>query len=225
MTIIEKIINPLSTFHHKRVSKYLCELDIEKIIDIGAHKGEFLESMLKIEKVDFFYAFEPQKDIFKELNEKFVKNKKVTLFNCAMDKEISNKKLKINKISMKSSLAEVNENSLYLKFINFLAQSQSSFEGEYEVKTTTVDKIFEDINLQKALLKIDVEGFEMNVIKGSQMKLREISFIMLENQFGNHFKNNNFKDITKFLSERNFMICKKFLFPTLHYQDVLFRKI
>ena len=225
MALIEKIINPLSTFHHKRIFKYLSELDIEKIIDIGAHKGEFLESMLKIEKVDFFYAFEPQKDIFKELNEKFVKNKKVTLFNCAMDKEISNKKFKINKISMKSSLAEVNENSLYLKFINFLAQSQSSFESEYEVKTNTVDKIFEGINLQKALLKIDVEGFEMNVIKGSQMKLDEISFIMLENQFGNHFKNNNFKDITKLLSERNFMICKKFLFPTLHYQDVLFKKI
>ena len=225
MTLIEKIINPLSSFHHNRIFKYLCELDIEKIIDIGAHKGEFLENMLKIEKVNSFYAFEPQKNIFKELNEKFNKNEKVSLFNCAMDKEISYKKLKINKISMKSSLAEVNENSLYLKFINFLAQSQSSFEGEYEVKTTTVDKIFEDINLQKTLLKIDVEGFEMNVIKGSQMKLGEISFIMLENQFGNHFKNNSFKDITKFLSEQNFMICKKFLFPTLHYQDVLFKKI
>ena len=225
MTLIEKIINPLSTLHHKRISKYLCELDIEKIIDIGAHKGEFLESMLEIKKVNSFYAFEPQKNIFKELNEKFKKNEKVSLFNCAMDKEISYKKLKINKISMKSSLAEVNENSLYLKFINFLAQSQSSSEGEYEVKTTTVDKIFEDINLQKALLKIDVEGFEMNVIKGSQMKLGEISFIMLENQFGNHFKNNSFKDIKKFLSERNFIICKKFLFPTLHYQDVLFKKI
>ena len=225
MTLIEKIINPLSSFHHNRIFKYLCELDIEKIIDIGAHKGEFLENMLKIEKVNSFYAFEPQKNIFKELNEKFNKNEKVSLFNCAMDKEISYKKLKINKISMKSSLAEVNENSLYLKFINFLAQSQSSFESEYEVKTTTVDKIFEDINQQKALLKIDVEGFEMNVIKGSQMKLAEISFIMLENQFGNHFKNNSFKDITKFLSEQNFMICKKFLFPTLHYQDVLFKKI
>ena len=105
-----------------------------------------------------------------------------------------------------------------------MAQSQSSFVGEYEVKTTTVDKIFGNINLQKTLLKIDVEGFEMNVIEGSQMKLGEISFVMLENQFGNHFKNNNFKDITKFLSERNFMICKKFLFPTLHYQDVLFKR-
>ena len=224
MTLIEKIINPLSTFHHKRIFKYLSKLNIEKIIDIGAHKGEFLEIMLNIEKVNSFYAFEPQKNIFNELNKKFVKNEKVTLFNCAMDKEISNKKLKISKISMKSSLAEVNENSLYLKFINFLAQSQSSFEGEYEVKTNTVDKIFEDINLQKALLKIDVEGFELNVIKGSQMKLGEISFIMLENQFGNHFKDNNFKDIIKYLSERNFVICKKFLFPTLHYQDVLFKK-
>ena len=224
MTLIEKIINPLSTFHHKTISRYLCKLDIEKFIDIGAHKGDFLEKMLKIEKINSFYAFEPQNNIFKLLNEKFSKNKKVTLFNCAMDKEISNKKLRINKISMKSSLAEVNENSLYLKFINFLAQSQSSFEGEYEVKTNTVDKIFRNINLNKALLKIDVEGFEMNVIKGSQTKLEEISFIMLENQFGNHFKNNNFKDITKFLSERNFMISKKFLFPTLHYQDVLFKK-
>ena len=224
MTLIEKIINPISTFHHKRISKYLLELDIEKIIDIGAHKGEFLESMLKIEKVNSFYAFEPQKNIFKELNEKFVKNEKVTLFNCAMDKEISNKKLRINKISMKSSLAEINENSLYLKFINFLSQSHSSFEGEYEVKTNTVDKVFGNINLHKALLKIDVEGFEMNVIEGSQTKLGEISFILLENQFGNHFKNNNFKDITKFLSERNYIISKKFLFPTLHYQDVLFKK-
>ena len=59
----------------------------------------------------------------------------------------------------------------------------------------------------------------------SKKKLKEIPFILLENQFGNHFKNNNFKDISKLLSEQNFMICKKFLFPTLHYQDVLFKKI
>ena len=89
---------------------HLRDLDIDKIIDVGAHKGEFLENMLKIQKVNSFYAFEPQKNIFKELNKKFARNKKVKLFNCAIDKEISNKKLKINKISMKSSLAEVNEN-------------------------------------------------------------------------------------------------------------------
>ena len=222
---LEKIFSPLSNFHHKRISKYLCELDIEKIIDIGAHKGEFLEKMLIIEKINSFYAFEPQKYIFNELSEKFSNNKKVTLFNYAMDEEIAKKKLKINKLSMKSSLAEANEKSLYLKFINFLLLSKSSFEDEYEIQTNTVDKIFEGTNLQKTLLKIDVEGFEMNVIKGSRMKLKEIPFILLENQFGNHFKNNNFNDIIRFLSGQKFVICKKFLFPTLHYQDVLFKKI
>ena len=225
MALIEKIFNPLSSFHHKRISRYLKGLNIEKIIDIGAHKGEFLENMLKIEKVNSFYAFEPQKNIFNELNKKFSKNEKITLFNFAMDKEITNKKLKINKLSMTSSLAEINEKSLYLKVKNFLTFSKSNFEDEYEIQTNTVDKIFENISLQKALLKIDVEGFEINVIEGSMMKLKEIPFVLLENQFGNHYKNNNFEDIIKLLLKQNFKICKKFVFPTLHYQDVLFKKI
>ena len=168
MALIEKIFNPISSFHHKRISEYLSTLDIEKIIDIGAHKGEFLENMLRLKKVNSFYAFEPQRNIFNELYEKFSKNEKITLFNFAMDKEITNKKLKINKLSMTSSLAELNEKSLYLKIKNFLTFSKSNFENEYEIQTNTVDKIFENISLQKALLKIDVEGFEMNVIEGSQ---------------------------------------------------------
>ena len=225
MALVEKIFDPISSFHHKRISRYLRELDIEKIIDVGAHKGEFLEKILKIEKVNSFYAFEPQKNIFNELSEKFSNNKKVTLFNYAMDKEITKKKLKINKLSMTSSLAEINENSLYIKFKNFLSQTKSNFEYEYEVQTNTVDKIFEGINLKKALLKIDVEGFEINVIEGSKKKLKEIPFVLLENQFGNHYKNNDFEDIIKLLLEQNFKIYKKFIFPTLHYQDVLFKKI
>ena len=225
MALIEKIFNPLSSFHHKRITRYLRKLDIEKIIDIGAHKGEFLEKVLKIEKINFFYVFEPQKNIFNDLNKKFSKNEKITLFNFAMDKEITQKKIKINNLSMTSSLAEINEKSLYLKIKNFLTFSTSSFESEYEIQTSTVDKIFENISLQKALLKIDVEGFEMNVIEGSQFKLKEIPFVLLENQFGNHYKNNNFENIIKFLSKQNFVICKKFVYPTLHYQDVLFKKI
>ena len=126
---------------------------------------------------------------------------------------------------MTSSLAEFNDDSLYLKLKNFLTFSKSNFIDEYEVQTSTIDKIFENINLENALIKIDVEGFEMKVIKGSQRKLKEISFILLENQFGNHYKNNDFKDILKYLKKQNFTIHKKFIFPTMHYQDVLFIKI
>lgn len=225
MPLIEKIFNPFISFHHKRISKCLCNLNINKVIDVGSHKGEFLETVLKIQNIDSFYAFEPQKHIFSQLSEKFSENKKVKLFNYALDDEIKNKKLKINKLSMTSSLAEFNDDSLYLKLKNFLTFSKSNFIDEYEVQTSTIDKIFENINLKNALIKIDVEGFEMKVIKGSQRKLKEISFILLENQFGNHYKNNDFKDILKYLKKQNFIIHKKFIFPTMHYQDVLFVKI
>ena len=224
MPFIEKIFNPLTTFHHKRIFMYLRNLNINKIIDIGAHKGEFLEKMLKIEKVNSFYAFEPQKDIFDILNKKFSKNNKVTLLNYALDKEITNKNLQINKFSTTSSLAEVNEKSLYLKLKNFLTNSKSNFIDEYVVQTNTVDNIFKDINLEKTLLKIDVEGFEMNVIKGSKIKLKEIPYMLIENQFGNHYKNSNFNDIKDLLLKYNFVVSKKFVFPTMHYQDVLFKK-
>ena len=224
MPFIEKIFNPLSSFHHKRIFMYLKKLDIDKIIDIGAHRGQFLEKMLKIEKVKSFYAFEPQKDIFDYLKKKFSKNSKVTLMNYAADKEIGNKKLQINKLSMTSSLAEVNEKSLYFKFKNFLTRSKSNFVDEYEVQTNTIDNVFKDTNLKKTLLKIDVEGFEMNVIKGSKIKLKEIPYLIIENQFGNHYKNNNFNDIKYMLLNYNFVVSKKFIFPTLHYQDVLFKK-
>ncbi len=225
MTFIEKIFYPLTTFHHKRIFMHLRNLNIDKIIDIGAHKGEFLEKMLKIEKVNLFYAFEPQKDIFDILNKKFLNNDKITLLNYALDKEITNKKLQINKFSMTSSLAEINEKSLYLKLKNFLTRSKSNFVDEYEVQTNTVDNVFKDVNLEKTLLKIDVEGFEMNVIKGSKIKLKEIPYILIENQFGNHYKNSNFNDIKDVLLKYNFVESKKFVFPTMHYQDVLFKKI
>ena len=225
MPFIEKIFYPLTTFHHKRIFMHLRNLNIDKIIDIGAHKGEFLEKMLKIEKVNLFYAFEPQKDIFDILNKKFSNNDKITLLNYALDKEITNKKLQINKFSMTSSLAEINEKSLYLKLKNFLTNSKSNFIDEYEVQTNTVDNVFKDVNLEKTLLKIDVEGFEMNVIKGSKIKLKEIPYILIENQFGNHYKNSNFNDIKDVLLKYNFVESKKFVFPTMHYQDVLFKKI
>ena len=225
MPFIEKIFYPLTTFHHKRIFMHLRNLNIDKIIDIGAHKGEFLEKMLKIEKVNLFYAFEPQKDIFDILNKKFSSNDKITLLNYALDKEITNKKLQINKFSMTSSLAEVNEKSLYFKLKNFLTRSKSNFVDEYEVQTNTIDNFFKNVNLEKTLLKIDVEGYEMNVIKGSLMKLKEIPYVIIENQFGNHYQNSNFKDIKDVLFKYNFIVSKKFVFPTMHYQDVLFKKI
>ena len=63
-----------------------------------------------------------------------------------------------------------------------------------------------------------------NVLKGARKKLKEVSFVLIEHQFGNHYKNVNFALVDKYLKDNNFRVIKDFYFPTLHYKDILYKK-
>ena len=39
------------------------------------------------------------------------------------------------------------------------------------------------------ILKIDTEGYEFNVLKGTQKKISEIKYVLIENQFNKMYKN------------------------------------
>ena len=58
--IIEKIFYSFSYYHHYRIVNYIKKFNISYYIDVGAHKGEFLEQILKF-KYKKIYCFEPQK--------------------------------------------------------------------------------------------------------------------------------------------------------------------
>ena len=58
------IIHILDKIHQRRIMNYIDALKISKIIDIGAHEGEFLSYALKLKKKKEIYCFEPQKKIF-----------------------------------------------------------------------------------------------------------------------------------------------------------------
>jgi len=220
---LELLFNLFNPIHQTRIIKFIKKFEIQYCIDVGAHKGEFLDYVLKIKDIKVFYSFEPQTDIFAFLKNKYCSNKNIYLYNCALDKEVSKKIIYINKLSSTSTLSDFNPNSFYLIFKNILTGSKNNFINKYEVETNTIDNLFDAISLNNCLIKIDVEGFEINVLRGGYKKLKEIPFVLIENQFGNHYKNSNFKLVEEFLKERNFKILKKFTFPTLHIQDILFK--
>jgi len=223
--IIEKLLTFFErNFHQKRISKFLQNRSIKTIIDIGAHKGEFAQNALQIKSVNKIIAFEPQKKIFKLLKEKFSNNDKVFLNNFALSEKEEKKIMKINKMTATSTLNhEINDDSLYFKFKNFLLYQRKSIIAEEEIETTTFDAFFHGkIFDENTLLKIDTEGYEIHVLKGSEQKIKEVKYILIENQFSNMYKNVNFKDCHNFLTDKNFKILKKFRFPTLHYEDRLY---
>ena len=224
MAFLDNFFLIFSNYHHKRISNYLQKLNLKELIDVGAHKGEFLGYVIKINSIRRFYAFEPQKSIFRIIKRNFSNNKKVNLINMGLSERPSNKIFYINKLSSTSTMSKFNKNSKYLKFKNMLTKSKQNYIDKYSVKTSSIDIFFKEIKFKNCLLKIDVEGFEYNVLEGSKSKIGEVNYILIENQFGNLYENKSFNEIKNYLYKKKFKVLKKFIFPTLHYQDVIFKK-
>ena len=223
--LIEKLLLFLErNIHQKRISKFLQNRSIKTIIDVGAHKGEFAQNAIQIKSVNKIIAFEPQKKIFEILKEKFVNNDKISLNNFALSEKVEKKIMKINKMTATSTLNhEINKNSLYFKFKSFLLYQKNSIISEEEIDTTTFDVFFNGKTFDpNTLLKIDTEGYELHVLKGSNQKIKEVKYVLIENQFSKMYKNVNFEDCHEFLKRKNFRLLKKFRFPTLHYEDRLY---
>tara|TARA_A100001011_G_scaffold398968_1_gene505443 strand:- start:218 stop:901 length:684 start_codon:yes stop_codon:yes gene_type:complete len=222
--LLENFINFLDkNYHHKRIIKFLKKYQIDLFIDVGAHKGEFLLNLISSIKFDKAYTFEPQEDIFEILKNKLINDKRIIHNNFALSDVNDSKQININKLTSTSSLSNLNKNSFFLKFKNLLLKQKKEKLKTYEVKTKTIDDYFEKINLENSLIKIDVEGYELNVLKGSKNTINKINFILIENHFFDIYENNNKEECHDFLVKNNFKLIKKFRFPLLHFEDRLYK--
>ena len=221
--IIEKIFNFISKFHHHKIASYAKNLDCKILIDVGSHKGEFLRSFLDINKIHKFYCFEPQIEVFKVLKKEFKNNKKVKLHNFALGESQGKKKIYISNLTSLSTMSKFDDKSFWLKFKNLMVGDKKRSNLVSMIKQKKIDMIFKKISLKKSFLKIDVEGYELNVLKGCEKKIKEIPYVLVESHTFSQY-HNKFNLVNEFLNNNNFMIVKRFYYPTFHYKDVLYKK-
>ena len=80
--------------------------------------------------------------------------------------------------------------------------------------------------MKDCLLKIDVEGYELNVLNGSINTIKnQVKFILIEKQFFNQYQNVSHKKVEMLLKKHNFKLIKKFTYPSFHFQDNLYKKV
>ena len=220
---IEKIFYFISKFHHYKIASYVKNLDCKILIDVGTHKGEFLKSFIDINKIHKFYCFEPQIEVFKILKKEFKNNKKVKLHNFALGESQGKKKIYISNLTSLSTMSKFDDKSFWLKFKNLLVGDKRRSNLVSRIKQKRIDMIFKNISLKKSFLKIDVEGYELNVLKGCEKKIKEIPYVLVENHTFSQY-HNKFNLVNEFLNNNNFVIVKRFYYPTFHYKDVLYKK-
>ena len=73
-------------FEISEILKLAKLIDVKNIIDIGAHKGLYSELLLKHYPNANFYLFEPQKNLYKNLTEKF-SDKKFHIYNFGLSNQ------------------------------------------------------------------------------------------------------------------------------------------
>lgn len=175
-------------------TKNQCE-ELNTIIDVGANQGQFQKAANYFYPNAKIYSFEP----IPELYEKIVKNncKGITNFNMALGNEVGKLEFNKNEYQHSSSFYEI-ENDNHLP---------SSKTTKINVEINTIDNIGSYIDFNgKVLLKLDVQGFEREVLRGGKNTLKNhIDYVILEVGFKKLYKNQpTFTELNKFLNEHNF---------------------
>jgi FkbM family methyltransferase len=201
-------------FHKKKIINFIKMKvnKIESIIDVGAHHGESIELFLKNFKILNIYAFEPSPESFKNLivNTNYLLEKKINFEAYNLGLGSSDQKLLLN-ISLETSSSTINsinkKSNYYEKKIKFLGQqNRDFFHKKEEITITTLDKAMLNKNCATIdLIKIDTEGYEYEVLKGSVKVLKKTKLILFEHHYDNMIiKNYTFEKINDFLIQNSF---------------------
>ena len=215
-------------YHLKKLSKIIKNISFDKnpiIFDVGGNEGESIDLFLNLFKNPKIYSFEPEKKSYKKLLKKYGNLKTVNLFNFALGNKTEVMNLRLNIKSSTSTLSKINTRSKYynLKSLILKTNRKNAFLGKEKVKVKRVDDFCTKKKIKTVhLLKIDTEGFELNVIKGAKKTLKKTKVLIIEFQLNDMYLNYNPKKINDFLVKNNFNLVAALKFPFMLYEDRIY---
>ncbi len=163
---------------------WLLNSNINTVIDIGANIGEFTTIFAELFPDAKIYAFEPLPDCFKQLEIRTKKNlKNIKNFNYALGSQEGELKLHKSSWHPASSFREMGD----LHKQNYPHSSESE---DLIVRIRKLDDIFSDVSLTNNIfIKMDVQGFEDEVIKGGVNIFKKAKVVVAESSFQKLYEN------------------------------------
>ncbi len=178
--LIKKILASFGIeIRHIKASElfFLRSYGIEAVFDIGANVGQFAEEIRHELPRAQIYSFEPVKETYTALVKNFSGDTKFRAFPVGLGSQKERKEIRISAYSPSSS---------------FLPQSETlktvfPHTKEVGVETVTVERL-DDIWRQvgkprNALVKMDTQGFEAEVISGGKECLQASRMVIIETSF------------------------------------------
>jgi len=225
-------------FYKKNLNRFLkknINNDIKTLIDVGSHKGETILYFLKNFNVSTIYSFEASKNNYLDLKKNSLKLKKkykhttIEIFNLGVGDSNEKKIFHDLSDSNSSTFREINQNSSYFKRKNKILSfffKKNFFINDVFVKQIKLTSFLEEKKIDHIdVLKIDTEGYELEVLKGLGDKIQIIDTIYFEHHYDNMIeKNYKFSDINELLKNNSFYQVFKIKMPLRKSFDYIYRK-
>lgn len=155
----------------KAVQKH--RMQVNGVIHVGAHYGQEYKDYAAAGITDIVFI-EPCSKAFKVLQDTFRQTPGVTLINSACGSEFSVATMNVEQANQGMS------NSL-LKPAKHLEQYPSiQFTETEEVEVRRLDEIVQHLGFKGNLLVMDVQGYELEVLKGAWKTLQNIDYVYCE---------------------------------------------
>ncbi len=192
--------NDYNAIHKFLISEVLkCEEPV--IFDVGANDGESIERFKKIFSKSKIYSFEPDDNAFQRLKKNYYNKENIEIFDFGISNRDGNQQFYSYDHDKISSLMRLDANSKLFKSRKIAKNSGEDFEKLKDIKIVKLDSFVKDKNIPRInILKIDVQGYEPEVIEGAKYLIEnnKIDIIEMEIILGyGYSKSISFYDIEK----------------------------
>jgi len=219
-----------SIFFYKRLKKVFKEIfknsPLRKVIDVGVNRGQTIKFLHQFSEEIEIIGFEPNKSLFEKVRE--MKFRNVSLHNCGCSDSEGTLVFNENILDESSTFENVNSNSKWLmKKANILGvKPKNLIKQSYPVKVIQLADFINE-HMREAtidLIKIDVEGHELKVLKGlfSNPLRSRIKFIQVEVHNDDLYEGQIKNEIIDLLELGNFSIHKEIKHGFGSFSDIIF---
>ena len=188
------------------------------IFDVGANVGQSITRFRCLWPQSVIHAFEPGRTSFSELQRRTAGAERVHLNHAA--------------VGASAGWHEFQENSQgnMSSFLNLSQDAWGTIVDRYQVRVTTVDLYRAERSIPRVdILKIDTQGFDLQVLHGARGSLEQghVRFVLLELNFASLYEGQaRVDDVFRFLMDREMRLVGIYDFHFVHdlagWADALF---
>jgi FkbM family methyltransferase len=174
--------------------------DFATVLDVGGHHGQFTLFALERFPQAQVITFEPQAEGAAKIRAVTAGEPRVRIENFALGEQPGTAELNISKRSDSSSLLPIGEGQVE-------AFPGTEAHATETIKVETLDNLLPDPPPAPTLLKIDVQGFELDVLRGATRTLAAIDEIYVECSFTELYSGQPLiGEIIDFLAQHHFAL-------------------